>query len=96
MFVQLLEIREILNTKLSMVCAALGNINRVEWHAKMKEGGDKVDLMWRLRAGIDNDLAMKPYVFLLPLHNQVESTPIIYNCPLPIKCALTLLHTTTT
>lgn len=95
LFIQPLEIRETFNTKLSMVYATLGNINVVAWYEKM-EGRDKVDFMWRVRVGIDNGLAMKPYVFLLLLRNQVESTPIICSCPLSSKCALTLLHTITT
>ena len=60
-----------------MVCAALGNRNAVAWYEKMKEGGDKVDFMWRLRAGVDNDVAMKPCVSLLPLCSWVENTTVI-------------------
>ena len=42
-----------------MVYATLGNSNAVAWYEKMKEGGDKVDFMWRLQIGIDNGLSMK-------------------------------------
>ena len=81
LFVQSLEIRKIFNTKWSKACATIGNRNAVAQYEKMKEWRDRVDFMWRLRAGVDNGLAMKPFVSLLPLRNQAENTTIICSYP---------------